>query len=1219
MALFGTTLLGKCSKLIRFDSMTLADAGATGLELDPGIAVPVLAAMAVVVPTGQAVRRWWKDGDGNKPELDIAPEKPPESVVSIFQVLADARNGTASGDLDAELADLMDEPDWEEVNRRLDEAAREWCKKQIKEKGVRELKPDELREVLLSLVRNVREAPYRDEFADHYRRIFSVDRRDRSEVGDVFIRLKADVRRDAPGELDVPEYLDFRGDTPTGIETMLRQLTSHNLVILGEPGSGKSTLLRYLALSCAQSEAADPLLPVFLPLRAYAAGEDILIADSALTFAEGALQGVMPDGFFEDALSSGRCLVCLDALDEVPAGERYDIVRKVETLVGRYPDSRFIVTSRLAGYDETPLDSQIFTRYVVQPMDDNGVSAFIDWRFADDLEDDPERAQNLRDVLNANPNIKSLVSNPLLMAMLNMVYRGDDQEGLPLKRAGFYKKAVEVLIEDEDFSVDSDDRRRPFFKYQEDILAAIAHQMQSEGDESIRKNDLARQVARFLVEEIKIGRREARPEAQAFVELAERRTGLLVGEKADNPTEFRFPHSTFREYLAARHIYLKHYLDEPDDFWEEIKDHIADDRWQEVIVFLLSGFEEDEREYCAYLTEKILAAGDEAIHQLNDWSLPTHLQLTAEALANQSPMSPALQQIIVGLLERMAIGVPDIRRGSRYMAVNALGAIGHIPEVVTAALTAISSDTGVSYDLRFDAALALAEFVGEERIISLLIAMFTDPTFRSWDRIYDRATLGDDILLFAGTEAKAWHAASLIGICSDPDIDIDSRVRAAWELAESAEWATAISLLDDICKDPEVDARSRVDAARALGMLGEQALAISLLADICKDPAVDARSRAAAVREAGELGILGEETKVGSLLADICKDPAIDAYSRVHAALELVTVADLTPVPDEEEKKAGIALLTDIATNPAADTWERVAAAEALAFLGEWEKAIPLLRDIYNAPDANSRVSVDLDQNLEIHGEWEKKISLSSLSDADLPTDAWRGVSAAYSVWTQGWGLLSSLDLVYFLASSAFPSEDNIEDEHVISLLNDVGNDPAANASERVIAAVGLRIVEEIEKAILLLTDIANDETVDDIGRLCAALYIGDQDASEWNPLAINVLTAVSGDETVNPALRFEAGKALADLEANEVAIPALTDVAGNVETYAEVRIEAAKVLWSLGDKAAGETALKAILAAPALSDANRNNAREALAAIERELDLLRIPITILDSAQPVP
>lgn len=435
-----------------------------------GLWVPLLiggAAGAAAVLGYQAYLRRHKDPDGGKPELILEPEDP-----RIIRALAYRGNDEATRVLQGTLVNLMDEKDWGRVNRQLNEAVKKWCKRQRVGRRMEKLEPKDLHGVFLDLIRDFKEATYRELFDEHYRQLVSVDPRVHSRVGDVFIRLQAQYQKPVSGEEEAPKSLDFRGKTSTEIAATLRQ--SNNLVILGEPGSGKSTLLRYLAASCTQSESpTNRMLPVFLPLRDYAGGKDVLISQSAAAFAEGDLQLKMHKGFFDAALESDDgCLVCLDALDEVPAAERSRILNAVAVMAGRYPKSRFIVTSRLAGYDAGTLDEKIFAHYVAEPMDDDNIGRFITWlcdndqeMFDNDKELAQERARNLRHVaLNANPGIKSLVSNPLHMAMFNKVYRDDDQEGLPFKRAEFYKKAVEKLIKDEDSPVDDAARLRPFYK-----------------------------------------------------------------------------------------------------------------------------------------------------------------------------------------------------------------------------------------------------------------------------------------------------------------------------------------------------------------------------------------------------------------------------------------------------------------------------------------------------------------------------------------------------------------------------------------------------------------------------------------------------------------------------------------------------------------------------------------------------------------------------------
>ena len=212
-------------------------------------------------------------------------------------MLADARNSAATQSLDDALAELLDQPDGKAVTGRLDEAVKRWCHERPEGAGN---PPDqeEMVRVLLGIMRNLRESAYRALFARHYRQLRSVDHWYDSRVDDVFVRLQLKHRGETthgrsgqepsqPTEQTrAPGHLDFRGKTPTDIDIMLRQ--SDNLVILGAPGAGKSVMLRHLAASCAEADSDDALLPVFLRLRDYAGGQEMLIAGSAVTFAEDA-------------------------------------------------------------------------------------------------------------------------------------------------------------------------------------------------------------------------------------------------------------------------------------------------------------------------------------------------------------------------------------------------------------------------------------------------------------------------------------------------------------------------------------------------------------------------------------------------------------------------------------------------------------------------------------------------------------------------------------------------------------------------------------------------------------------------------------------------------------------------------------------------------------------------------------------------------------------
>ncbi len=164
--------------------------------------------------------------------------------------------------------------------------------------------------------------------------------------------------------------------------TINEALREHrNLMILGEPGAGKSTLLRYLTLVAAQSfdsaaqttrgsaqDASSLLqeqrLPILIRLSSFARSGQSLV-EYFETYAKTQLHVSLGEKFFERALEDGQAIVCLDGLDEVsqPA-QRIEVRNAITALAARYPRNRFIITSRVAGYDSASLDKRVFSRII---------------------------------------------------------------------------------------------------------------------------------------------------------------------------------------------------------------------------------------------------------------------------------------------------------------------------------------------------------------------------------------------------------------------------------------------------------------------------------------------------------------------------------------------------------------------------------------------------------------------------------------------------------------------------------------------------------------------------------------------------------------------------------------------------------------------------------------------------------------------------------------
>ena len=347
------------------------------------------------------------------------------------------------------------------------------------------------------------------------------------------------------------------------------------LAVIGAPGSGKTTLLRHTARQvCQRRRGQKRHLPILLYLRDHVAAivADPNVALTALLRSTlGELRPAEPDGWFEQRLRDGECVVLLDGLDEVARPEdRRKVASWAERQIRQYPGNDYVITSRPQGYRAAKIDGADVLQ--VRGFTTEQVSRFVHgWYLAverhstgaadEDITIRARReADDLLQRLDRAPALYDLTVNPLLLTMIANVhrYRG----ALPGSRADLYAEIVQVMLfrrqEAKDLPVELAGDKK------EALLRGLAYAMMDR-----RLSDLPHDE---VLAEIRPALRRLPRQVTAEGFLADvGSNGLLVERESGL---YCFAHHTFQEYLAAAYIRDKGLADVlanavDDPWWRE--------------------------------------------------------------------------------------------------------------------------------------------------------------------------------------------------------------------------------------------------------------------------------------------------------------------------------------------------------------------------------------------------------------------------------------------------------------------------------------------------------------------------------------------------------------------------------------------------------------------------------------------------------------------------
>lgn len=373
------------------------------------------------------------------------------------------------------------------------------------------------------------------------------------------------------------------------------------LVLIGAPGSGKTTLLQNLLLVFAENRQRKynqrRMVPIFIELRTLT---ELFQDDGFPTLIEAIqfywkntslisdLMALQPNSWLERRLSTGKGILLLDGLDEVPHSLRERMSKWIhhQMQLETQRNCIFVITSRPGGYSSAPLSHAVVLE--IQPFSREQVDHFISrWYVANevvtsaaDADDVVIRrragrdADDLRVRLRENQSLHELAVNPLLLTMICMVhrYRG----ALPGTRAQLYGEICQVLLERWRQVKGIADELTGDQKLS--VLRILANEFMSRESREMGEAEVIDCISESL-RNIGFLQEEGGAGGQRFLRMIQANSGLLLEKESGI---WSFAHKSFQEYLAADY-WLKASASIPN-----LHRCVVDEWWREAILLYVA-------------------------------------------------------------------------------------------------------------------------------------------------------------------------------------------------------------------------------------------------------------------------------------------------------------------------------------------------------------------------------------------------------------------------------------------------------------------------------------------------------------------------------------------------------------------------------------------------------------------------------------------------------
>lgn len=367
----------------------------------------------------------------------------------------------------------------------------------------------------------------------------------------------------------------------------------HHLLMIGDAGSGKSTLLNWLAIVFAKEKHPEhfgvhqSFLPIVIKLREFVPylssqqlhiSEFLILEKEIPSFIGSHVRLSMFSKWLGELLPLYPCLILWDGLDEIAQGEqRQRFLDAMYLFTQRHFNIRCVLTTRPYGLEGLKIPIE-FKEVTLQPFNQEEIVTFLHTWYKAFYPS--QHADQLINMIQSNPRIEALASNPLLCTLMGLVHQERGQ--LPHRRTQLYQEVCETLIArwDECLQIRHSGAVGQLSSPTKlKLLERIAYGFQEKESQVIltesKVTQLLAQGLTTLQSKGEELQRSPEEEAQNFITAIWGHRGLLQGKGERN---FEFIHRNFQEYLAACYLASQ----EDSQCIDEIMTHLHEGWWREV-------------------------------------------------------------------------------------------------------------------------------------------------------------------------------------------------------------------------------------------------------------------------------------------------------------------------------------------------------------------------------------------------------------------------------------------------------------------------------------------------------------------------------------------------------------------------------------------------------------------------------------------------------------